>query len=134
MLGKVLNKSFEEIKNNLKDYENKLEFPKRPEGYKKEGYVYDENQSVKWNREHRLELEKDYSDKLTEYQKESSNLELQFKHDLIRSSEKVYGINYKQGEIIYNQAWDQGHSYGYSQVVDDMITLLDFYKDVADAQ
>lgn len=134
MLGKVLNKSFEEIKNNLKDYENKLEFPKRPGGYKKEGYVYDENQSVKWNREHRLELEKDYSDKLTEYQKESSNLELQFKHDLIRSSEKVYGINYKQGEIIYNQAWDQGHSYGYSQVVDDMITLLDFYKDVADAQ
>lgn len=53
-------KNLDELIENVKNggYKVKVEYPKRPEGYKRENYVYDENKSVKWNREHREKLEK----------------------------------------------------------------------------
>ena len=72
MKGSVLNKTISEILYNLEAYNNKMEFPKKPEGYRKEGYVYDEDQSVKWNREHRESLELEYQEGLSNYQREMS--------------------------------------------------------------
>ena len=134
MKDSVLNKTISEILYNLEAYNNKIEFPKKPEGYRKEGYVYDEDQSVKWNREHRESLELEYQEGLSNYQRESSRLELQFKHDLIRASEKEYKINYQQGEIFYKEAWNEGHSEGLEEVVNQMIKLLEFYKEIKELE
>lgn len=128
----VINKSFKEIKNNITAYENSLEYPKKPEGYRKENYVYDENKSVKWNREHREELEKEYEEKRDRYRKEDYDLELQFKEDMINATKKEFNLNEKQAELIFNRSWEEGHSDGYESVVDEMIRRLVFIAEVND--
>lgn len=128
----VVNKSFKEIKNNITAYENSLEYPKKPEGYRKENYVYDENRSVKWNREHREELEKEYEEKRDRYRKEGYDLELQFKEDMINATKEEFNLNEKQAELIFNRSWEEGHSDGYESVVDEMIRRLVFIAEVND--
>ena len=69
-----LDELIDAIKND--NYKVKMEYPKRPEGYKKENYVYDENQTVKWNREHQEILSQKYQQDLKDFHGETSNKEI----------------------------------------------------------
>lgn len=124
-------KNLDELIENVKNegYKVKVEYPKRPEGYKRENYVYDENKSVKWNREHREKLEKEYSDSLKAYLKRSTDLELQFKEDLITLEMKRYKINKDQANLVYKRAWEDGHSEGYEEVINQVELELQFLSD-----
>lgn len=110
---------FEDIKENIKngEYENKGTRPVKPEGYKKENYVYDEEKSVKWNREHRIELEQEYENEWKVYRYEATNAEIKFKNDLIKAIMNEADLEEEQARIVYNKAYEDGHSEGLEEVV-----------------
>lgn len=110
---------FEDIKENIKngEYKNKGTRPVKPEGYKKENYVYDEEKSVKWNREHRIELEQEYENEWKVYRYEATNAEIKFKNDLIKAIMNEADLEEEQARIVYNKAYEDGHSEGLEEVV-----------------
>lgn len=113
-------------------YKVDIEYPKRPEGYKKEGYVYDENKTVKWNREHQAELAGEYSKKLTEYHKATNNKAAEFREDLKSALSTDYGFNGSQSDIIYNVIWEECHSEGLEYIIHSSKALAEIIKDVID--
>ena len=123
-----LDELIDAIKND--DYKVKMEYPKRPEGYKKENYVYDENQTVKWNREHQEILSKKYQQDLKDFHGETSNKEINFKNDFINSIVNEYKLSDKTANLIYNKSWDQGHAEGLLSVVYEAKDLLDFVVEI----
>lgn len=130
----IINNDILEIKENLKVYSNNKEYPKRPEGYSNENYVYDEDKTVRWNKEHREELIKEYRQKQDEYQKESNRVYEQFKLDLVSALKNRYKLNEKQSEIIFNKAWNEAHSEGLSSIVDLAEDLVELIIDIFDAK
>lgn len=136
----------EVIKDNIenKKYEVDMEYPKKPEGFVyahkdengnrifKDIYIYDENKSVKWNKEHREELVNSYYDKVDEFHKLSNEKEKQFRKDLINALVEEYKLTENQAENVYIRAWEDGHSDGLSQVVYDAIDYADFARDILD--
>lgn len=114
----------DKVKN--KDYQPKVEYPIRPEGYKKENYVYDENQTVKWNREHREELEKEYQEKLKEYNNISNSKEKEFFLDLSKAIHNRYNLSIPTVELIINNSWEKGHADGYDEVINYVYEFADF--------
>lgn len=116
----------EKVYNN--EYTVKLEYPKRPEGYKKENYVYDENQTVKWNREHQEELANKYQEELQKYHNVANQMETQFVNDLIEALMTNYKFTEVQAKNIYKKAWEEGHADGLSAVIGFAIDFADFTK------
>lgn len=116
------------IKNNK--YEIKLSYPKRPEGYKKENYVYNENKSVKWNREHRLELEENYKNELTKYVESSNQKELEFKQDVINYIINTTDFTKEQAKLIFKRAWVNEHSEGYENVAWEVEDLKNWVLEI----
>lgn len=114
---------FEKIKNKIKleEYTNKMGYPKKPEGYKKENYIYNENQSVKWNKEHQIELTNQYIEELMNFQEETNRLQLEFREQLIASIMIEFNFNKELSKYVYSLAWDERHSEGLESVVDEAI-------------
>lgn len=113
-------------------YRVDIEYPKKPEGYKKEGYVYDENKTVKWNREHQAELAEEYSKKLAEYCNATNNRVSEFREDLKSALSTDYGFNGLQSDIIYSVIWDEYHSRGLEDIIHSSKALAEIIKDVMD--
>ena len=103
------------IKNNK--YVNTLERPKTPEGYKKDNYVYDENKSVKWNKDHQKELTDKYIKDFNLYYSKSLDLEKQFINDLKSAISIQFNLTSKNAELLANVAYDESHSEGLSSIV-----------------
>lgn len=96
-------------------------FPNYPEGDSArllpDDFIFDENQSVKWNRqkvqEHNelaQQAKKIYRDKMNEIDRWFSKQTQEAVQNEIHVSEKA-------ASIIFNQAWEDGHSNGYHEVV-----------------
>lgn len=103
------------IKNNK--YVNTLERPKKPEGYKKDNYVYDENKSVKWNKEHQKELTDKYIKDFNMYHLKSVDLEKQFINDLKFAILNQYNLTLANAELLANIAYEESHSEGLNAIV-----------------
>lgn len=104
-----------DIKNNK--YVNTLERPKKPEGYKKDNYVYDENKSVKWNKDHQKELTDKYIKDFNLYYSKSLDLEKQFINDLKSAISIQFNLTSKNAELLANVAYDESHSEGLNAIV-----------------
>lgn len=78
--------------------------PIKPEGYENENYVYDEEKSVRWNREHREELELAYKAELMNYKASERNKGTEFQYDLERALHYEYGINAAQFKHLFSEA------------------------------
>lgn len=103
------------IKNNK--YVNTLERPKKPEGYKKDNYVYNENKSVKWNKEHQKELTDKYIKDFNMYHLKSVDLEKQFINDLKFAILNQYNLTLANAELLANIAYEESHSEGLNAIV-----------------
>lgn len=104
-----------DIKNNK--YVNTLERPKKPEGYKKDNYVYNENKSVKWNKEHQKELTDKYIKDFNMYHLKSVDLEKQFINDLKFAILNQYNLTLANAELLANIAYEESHSEGLNAIV-----------------
>lgn len=108
------------------DYEPKLRYPKRPEGYGNENYVYDENETVIWNRKHRIELEDNYRRKLEEYHNAINSKEKEFSLDLSKAIHGSCELSVPIVDLIVSLAWEKGHDCGMEEVVNEVYELVDF--------
>lgn len=114
-LTKNLDMLDDNIKNNK--YVNTLERPKKPEGYKKDNYVYNENKSVKWNKEHQKELTDKYIKDFNMYHLKSVDLEKQFINDLKFAILNQYNLTLANAELLANIAYEESHSEGLNAIV-----------------
>lgn len=98
------------------------------------GYVFDEDKSVRWNAEqvesHNVEIQKEVSEK-----QKARSLAINKATDAIIALivDEFYGeINSKQAEVIWNIAYDRGHSGGKyeieAQLQQFMSAFYDFIK------
>lgn len=114
-------------------YKNRIQLPAKP--YVAQGCQIDtrkmncdEALSVidSWREKVKLHyaLLADYTHKRNAYDAEEARLHAQFKYDLIRE----LGIaKHPKAEILYQKAWEQGHSAGYEEVfnyANDLVDLL----------
>ena len=123
--------SFEEIKKLLNEgkYKNTKEYPKKTESMKY-GYISDEEKSVRWNKE-QVELNKVvYQNKIDEYQKEENKRFELFKTDLIAVISYIADLKENQAEVIFNKAWEEGHSEGLEEVIIQAEELTYFITDI----
>ena len=87
-------------------YKNKKLYPMKTESMK-DGYITDENQSVKWNRE-QVELAKEqYKNEMDSYRAEDYRLEKLFRQDILDFITNICHHSNKAAIFIYNQAWDR---------------------------
>lgn len=126
---------FENIIENINknEYANKVTRPTKPEGYKKENYVYDEEKSVRWNKEHRLELEEKWNQEWSRYLKGANQAEIEFKNDLIKAIMKFADVVEEQAKVIYSRAYEEDHSNGLEAIVNKAQELSEFILDVINA-
>lgn len=131
-MGKITKLSLEDIEKRILEdyYKVTLDYPKRPEGYKKENYVYDENQTVKWNREHQIELTNRYQEDLKDYHQAANAKDQEFQLDMQKAINQEYGFSIKQIDTILSKAWENGHADGLSSVVNEARELAEFALDI----
>lgn len=125
--------NFTKIIQNLQEgiYDNKLEYPSRNKFKKLDlNYVFDENLSVKNNREkvleHNAKIELIYS----KYKDETIRVNDLFFGDIILALKNQYGFNEKVSEKIYHHAYSIGHSSGKHEVVQEVLECADFVEDI----
>lgn len=111
----------ERVNNNY--YKSEVKRPVRPEGYKVENYVYNEEESVRWNREHRLELEENYIKELEKYQEAERAQSMNFQYDLEKAINNEYNINAAQFKLLFNKA---------SSITDSVEELIWEMQDLAE--
>lgn len=112
------------------DYVFKGKRPEKPEGYKQANYVYDENKSVKWNREHQQELETKYASEIKEYTSKSNAKYKEFYYDVLKVLSEEFRFNAKQAEIIFSRAYDDSHDVGLLGVANRAEDLADMVEDI----
>jgi len=98
---------------------------KRTEKEFKENHIFDEDKSVKWNREEVIRRNELIKNAVRPIYKD------EFKEDLI---EYILGYevisNKTQAERIYAKAWEDGHIYGFYNVLQELEDLMDFVEDI----
>lgn len=96
-------------------------FPKYPKGDSvkllPKDFIFDENQSVKWNRQKVQEhnelaktIKKDYWNKM-------NDIDTWFNQQVRESIQNEIHVSEKVASIIFNQAYEDGHANGYHEVV-----------------
>lgn len=128
MLGISDNKlSYQDIYDALRDGLYKSNVPYPSHGKYAENHIFDENMSVKWNREEVARRNQAYKDALTEYNKGKQEAYEKFREDLIQAIMNDTGFSYGKAEMIYSKAYDRGS--GYYEVITYASEIADFVYD-----
>lgn len=107
-------------------YDNKFEYPRKNETMK-EGYITDEDKSVKWNREQVQNNITEYHNKIDAYHQEGNRVYALFEQDVINYIKKVYNFKEEAIKFLLGEAWEEGHSVGLDSVIvklEDLIELV----------
>lgn len=110
-------KTLNEILENINEYEFKGTKPQKPEGYRIENYVYNEEKSVRWNREHREQLIKEYEEEYEKYRNNLNKSRNILLNDIIIAIQNEFNFNEEQAEKIYSLAYEESHSEGINEVI-----------------
>jgi len=99
----------------------------------KEGHVFDEEKSVRWNREEFERLKK-------ESQKQKSKInEMEMLYNSVAMMTIVehiklnYDVNNRQAGIIYSQAYEDSHSWGEIEILYKAEEYAEFYERMVEA-
>ena len=109
----------------------------------KEDYVFDEDKSVRWNREEVERRNKEYEEEqnrlIKEHQDEWNNMEntvICLITEELRSilpgakAELIHPDNLKKkADLIFSKAWERSHAYGMHEVLVEVEELVDFIDD-----
>lgn len=103
----------------------------KPTGKKfPKGYVFDENKSVKWNAEEVIRNNEAVQKEVSELQRNRSAAINSAVSEIVKLivCEFDYKINEKQAYIIWNLAYEKGHSYGCSEIEIHLKELIETFK------
>jgi hypothetical protein len=76
-----------------------------------EGYVFDDEKSVKWNRNERERLNKHADDAMTAYRARVADLSEKLSADIAAALVSEYNFTNKFARKLYNYVHDEHHSY-----------------------
>lgn len=96
-------------------------FPNYPKGDSvkllQDTYIFDENQSVKWNRQKVQEHNEPAKTIKKDYWNKMNDIDTWFNHQVRESMQNEIHVSEKVAGIISNQAYEDGHANGYHEVV-----------------
>lgn len=99
----------------------------------KEGHIFDEDKSVKWNREEVIRKNQEYeadTQKIKQVRKEAiDEAERKLQKFLIEEYE-YFNLSSKQIQKLYNYAYEEYHSYGLSEILIHLDELVDLVSEV----
>ena len=106
-------------------YKNTKPYPSKTNNMK-DGYIADENKSVKWNKEQVELANQEYNRQRREYMEEEHRLGALFEQDVIDYIRVFHNHNEEVSKLIFNRAYEKSHSYGYVAVLDEVLDIADF--------
>lgn len=119
------NKYISEIKEDYNSgmYRTKMEYPKNL--IYKEGYVFDEEKSVRWNKEEYLKLKDENEIYRKSYKDAESVLRNELEESIINAICYEFELNRNQAELIYSYAYRNNHSHFYEifYVIEEFCSL-----------
>lgn len=117
---------FEEIKYKLAEgyYDNKLPCPTKDKTMK-DGYITDENKSVKWNIEQVQNNLNNYKNKLKAYREENVKLTKEFEKDVINNMMKTYNFTSQASKFLLGEAYEENSSYGILNILTKLEDLIE---------
>ena len=89
------------------------------------GYIFDETQSVVWNREEVIRRNEEYVQAKKLNREREHNMDVLFSSDLREALKTDYGFSSAQAEFIYQNAYEEGHANGYYEVLYEAEKLAD---------
>lgn len=129
--------NFEKLLSNLNDgvYTNNLEYPSRSKFKKlRTDYVFDENLSVKKNREMVLKHNEEIESLYAKYETETNRINDIFYSDLIKALKNNYSFNDKICEKIFAKAYQDAHSEGKYSIIQKVEEYADFIDEILNLQ
>lgn len=121
--------TFNEIRVRIKDDTYQPVYVNVP-GRVSSDHIFDENQTVKWNREKAAAVNEARIRAMDENRKEEGLAYNLFRQDVISALQNEYDFSEDQAITIYNRAYESGHSEGYHKVVNEAEDLADFASEI----
>lgn len=115
-----------------KDLEEMANMPCKP-NFKKPriGDIIDEDKTVRWNREEVERLQKLYEDKVKKLNMEKNKRRDSLYEELYKTIKNEVGnITIEDAKVIFNYAYEQGHSYGYNEVFSHLDDIMDLVSSI----
>ena len=114
------------------DWQKMVDMPCKPNWKRpKEGTIFDEDKSVKWNKEEVIRLREKYDTEVrelnTKKNKERDNIEKEI-YCIIKS--EIEGITIEDAEHIYQYAFAEKYSRGYNAVINFVEELIDLISPI----
>lgn len=124
-----MTKTLEDIRKDYNDgvYVSKLKYPtakKFPEGY-----IFDEDKSVKWNKEEVQRRNQEIADQYSAYRAENARLNNNLGDDVMNALVAEYGFSREQVLKIWGYAYNEKHSV-MNDVFNFVTELADFYEEM----
>lgn len=116
----------EKVKNNEYECHDDYKVVAKFEG----SHIFDENMSVKWNREEVERQNKKIDRARYQHNKNIQNCFKNFQNDLADAIIEEYGFNKQEADKIVAIAYEREHSYGYTDVVYCAMSISENYADL----
>lgn len=134
--------TFNNLKNEVTSYEDIVRLHKEgvftaeyvPVSRYRENHVFDEDKSVKWNKEEAIRQNEANEVTVKEYHKKKDFLYNEMKELFIKVTMSDYNLTHEQARLIYERAWRDGHSEGVSNVAYHLEELADLFVTVMEAK
>lgn len=98
----------------------------------KENHIFDENKTVRWNKEEVIRRNEKIDKEIKETLANCESLSNDYNEFIYTNAMEAYGYSRAVVEKIYSKAYEDSHSNGYKEVLSKFEELLDFVKDVMD--
>lgn len=117
--------TIEELFDMAKEYYN---LSCKPKSCKyKDGTIFDEDKSVKWNREEAERLNKIHDDEIKSLNAQKNKLLVNFIHNVRTYIIQETNVTETQANKIYNYLCNEYHSYGFEECLRHLDDLLDLF-------
>lgn len=110
-------------------YDQQREYKEKHPVYR-ELHVFDENKSVKWNREEAQRQNELRQKELYRYQKKISAQYSNLHDAFMEYIKDEYGLSEEAAKLVYNAAYEDGHHAGYYEVLTYIATYADFANNI----
>lgn len=122
--------SIEEIYNNISAGQYGASVPYPSGECYPEDHLFDEEKSVRWNRERAAEENNKRQQKLADYRASVRAGEDAFRSDVLSFIESKYDLNKSQARAVFSLAYEQGHSAGFEEVLTCVQSFGSFASDI----
>ena len=122
--------SIDELYNNISagQYGSSVPYPSGK--HYPEDHIFDEEKSVRWNREKVVEENNKHQQDLADYCASVRAGEDAFRNDVVSFIETEYGLNKAQAQAVFSLAYEHGHSVGFEEVLTHVQSFGSFAGDI----